>query len=224
MPHQNRTWMDVLTDGQLLRDWTGLQAQLFFSIFHWFIAISLFGLGIALTPIVIGIPILLFAISSLRSLAAIDYRTHAAILDRPAPPLHDDVDARGANFGERFGMYLGSGVTWRSFAYLFLKMFVGIFTFSTAWFLLPFIAIEVLLLGPLTIDLRLITVRLTHWLAVGAHEIPSMMLARASQRAPRSVKTKNDLRVSRLETVDEEDELPAYRLSDDGEIIFKRGT
>jgi hypothetical protein len=223
MPQQNRTWMDVLTDGQLLRDWTGLNAQLFFSIFHWFVVIALFSIGVALTPVLIGIPILLMAITSARALAALDYQAHAAVLNRPAAALHDDVDARGANFGERFGMYLGSGVTWRSLLYLFTKMFVGTFTVSMAWMLLPLIALEVLILGPLTIDLRLITVRLTHWLAVGAHEIPSLLLARVPERAAHDVKTKNDLRVSRLETVDEDDDLPAYRLTDDGEIVYKRG-
>lgn len=218
----NRTWLDALTDDQLLRDWADLNAHLFFSIFHWFIVISLFSIGVALTPVLIGIPILLMALTSVRALAAADYAAHAAILDRPASRLHDDVDSHGANFGERFGLYLGSGVTWRSLVYLFIKMFVGAFTVSLAWMLLPLIALELLILGPLTIDLRLISVRLTHWLAVGAHEIPSMLLARVPERGARDVKTKNDLRVSRLETIDADDDLPPYRLTDDGEIVYKR--
>jgi hypothetical protein len=124
----------------------------------------------------------------------------------------DDVDTRGANLGERLGMYLGSGTTWRSLIYLLLKLPLGIMTFGAAWLILPLLFIEVLILAPLTIDMRLISVRMLHWVAIGTHKFSGVLLPTG--------KRKRD--TSRLET-QEEAEQPRYFVDDDGEIAaYKR--
>jgi hypothetical protein len=226
MAQNERNWLDVLTDGQLVRDWLSLNTHIVFASAIWILLITLFGLGLGLAIVLIGLPLLLLTFASVRTWAALDHQMTAGLLNRSPADLHDDVDARGANFGERFGLYLGSGVTWRSLIYLALKIPMGTFAITTAWMLLPFIALEVLIMGPLGIDLHMITPRLTHWLALIAHELPSAVLARVPQSKPaaRAEKSKNDLRISRLEAIDEEDDdvLPRYVLTDDGEIVRRR--
>ncbi|MDX2141101.1 MAG: sensor domain-containing protein [Chloroflexota bacterium] len=225
MNSDERNWLDVLSDGRLVRDWLSLNTHIVFASAIWGLLILLFSLGLGLALILIGLPILLLTFASVRTLAALDHQMTAGLLNRPAADLHDDVDPRGANFGERFGLYLGSGVTWRSLIYLALKIPLGTFTITAAWMLLPFIALEVLIMGPLGIDLHMITPRLTQWLALIAHELPSAVLAKVPQPRPaaRSEKSKNDLRISRLETIEDEDDvLPRYVLTDDGEIVRRR--
>jgi hypothetical protein len=108
-------------------------------------------------------------------------------------------------------MYLGSGATWRSLIYLLLKLPLGIMTFGAAWLILPLLFIEVLILAPLTIDMRLISVRMLHWVAIGTHKFSGVLLP--------SGKRKRD--TSRLETHEEAD--PRYFIDDDGEIAaYKR--
>ncbi|MEP6988198.1 MAG: hypothetical protein ABI970_21520, partial [Chloroflexota bacterium] len=130
-------------------------------------------------------------------------------LDRPAPEFADDVDGRGANLGERLGMYLGSATTWRSLVYLGLKLPVGIAALIAAMCILPFLGFEMLILGPLGIDMRLASVRLLHGVAVGLHKFPGLLLPTG--------KRKRDL--SRLETAETSE--PQYYLDDDGEIILR---
>ncbi|MCC6614628.1 MAG: sensor domain-containing protein [Anaerolineae bacterium] len=214
---RNHQWLDALTDGQMLRDWLGLAAPMFLGIMHWFLVIGGISLSISLVPILIGIPLLLFTLAGIRALAALDHQMMMALLNEPQPDLANDVDTEGANLGERLGLYLGSGQTWRSLIYLALTLPLGTITFSVALMLLPIIFIELLILAPLTIDMHLISVRLLHFLATGNHRLMGMLLPKRSGKGERNT--------SRLETVYEYEE-PRYYLDDDGEIVAvkaKRG-
>ncbi len=207
---ENRNWMDALTDGQIIRDWFSLFAHFALGSIYITFFITMFMVSIGLSFVLVGIPLLLFVLTSVRAVAAMDQRLFAAILDRRAPEIADDVDPRGANFGERLGMYMGSFTTWRSMAYLALKFPIGLAAIIAAFSILPFLAFEMLLLAPLGIDLRLATPRLLHAVAVGMHKFPGILLPNG--------KRKRDL--SRLETVESYE--PEYYLDDDGEIILRK--
>jgi hypothetical protein len=166
--------------------------------------------------VLVGIPLLLFMLASTRTLAALDRRLMAEILGVSAPPDFDDVDTRGANLGERLGMYLGSWATWRSALYLLLKFPLGIASLIASLVILIPLAIEVLILAPLTIDLHMFTPRLMRFAAVGLYRINNLLLP--SGKAKRS----------RLELVEEDareaDEEPRYYIDSEGEIaMHKRG-
>jgi hypothetical protein len=211
MNDRSKNWLDVLSDGQLFRDWFSLIAHFFLGIAYFtFLSVG-FAVALASSVVLVGIPQLLFMLATTRILARIDRQVMGALLDTPTAIVADDVDTRGANLGERLGMYLGSGATWRSLIYLLLKLPVGIMTFSAAWLILPLLFIEVLILAPLTIDMRLISVRMLHWIAIGTHKFSGVLLP--------SGKRKRD--TSRLETQEEAD--PRYFIDDDGEIAaYKR--
>ncbi|MCA9911364.1 MAG: sensor domain-containing protein [Anaerolineae bacterium] len=214
---RNHQWLDALTDGQMLRDWLALSAPLFFGTIHWSLVLGGLALSMMLLPVLIGIPLLLFVLAGIRALATLDHQMMMALLDQPPPELANDVDTDGANLGERLGLYLGSGQTWRSLFYLGLTLPVGAVTFSVALLLLPLIFVELLILAPLTIDMRLVSVRLLHFLALGTHRVMGLLLPKRRHERERDV--------SRLETVYEYEE-PRYYLDDDGEIIpvkTKRG-
>ncbi|MCA0455073.1 MAG: sensor domain-containing protein [Chloroflexi bacterium] len=211
--NENRNWMDALTDGQIIRDWFSLFAHFALGSIYITFFITMFMVSIGLSFILVGIPLLLFVLTATRAVAAMDQRLFAGILDRPQPNIADDVDPRGANFGERLGMYLGSGTTWRSILYIALKFPIGLVAITAAFIILPFLAIEMLSLAPLGIDMRLATPRLLHAIAVGMHKFPGVLLP--------SGKRKRDL--SRLETVESHEQYePEYTLDDDGEIVLRK--
>jgi hypothetical protein len=210
-----RSWLDALTDGQILRDWISLFGSMWFSLFYVVLLAAGYSVGISLSFILIGLPLLLFVLAGTRALAAMDRKLMAAIIgidDEPDTP--DDIDARGANLGERLGMYLGSATTWRSLLYLALKLPISILAFIVSMLILLPLALEVLILAPLTIDMRLFTVRLLHFSAVRLHKLNAMALP--------SPKTKR--RFSRLETVEEPvvEREPRYVIDDDGEIYMEK--
>jgi hypothetical protein len=211
--NQSKNWLDVLSDGQLLRDWFSLIAHFFLGIAYWILLSVLFSVAIGLAFVLIGIPLLLFTLTTTRVLARIDRQMMGALLDTPTPEVTEDVDSRGANLGERLGMYLGSWTTWRSAAYLLLKFPIGMLTITAAFLILPLLALEVLILAPLTIDMRLISVRMLHWVAVGTHKFSGILLPTGPSKRKRDT--------SRLETYEEAE--PRYAIDDDGEIVaYKR--
>jgi hypothetical protein len=212
MANRSKTWLDALTDGQLFRDWFSLIAHFFLGMAYFGFLMAGYATAIGLSFVLIGIPLLLFMLATTRVLAAIDRRLIGAILDEDTPDVADDVDTTGANLGERIGLYLGSGTTWRSLFYLLLKFPLGMVAFTAAMFLLPLLALEVLILGPLTIDMRLASVRLQHTIAVGLHRGSGLLLPAAKRKRARDV--------SRLETRDADE--PVYFLDDEGEIVLRK--
>ncbi|MEZ4668117.1 MAG: sensor domain-containing protein [Anaerolineae bacterium] len=215
MTANDKTWLDALTDGQIIRDWVSLLTHFAAGTLYFSLIMAGYATSIGLSFIVIGIPLLLFCLASTRALAAMDQRLFAALLDLPVPDIADDLDPRGANLFQRIGLYLTSGTTWRSLIYLLLKFPVGIGALMASMFILPFLAFEVLILGPLTIDMRLASVRLLHAIAIGSHKIPGLLLPRGKRKRNRDF--------NRLQTPEYEDELePEYYLDDDGEIVLRR--
>lgn len=216
-------WLDTLTDGQWVRDWTSLNAAFVFGMFYWTVLAILFGLGVSLAILIIGIPLLLLAFHSMRTLAALDHQVTAGLLDRAPRAIEEDLDLEGTGLLERMRRVLLSGRTWRSLIYVALKLPVGSLTATIAWMLLPFMAFETLILGPLTINTGMVTFRLLHALAVFTHEGMAMLLPEEQER-PMREKDKRDLRVERLEIIEDYDDQPSgrYILTDDGEIEFKR--
>ncbi len=208
---EQRNWLDALSDGQLFRDWFSLIAHFFLGSAYITFLIAGFATAIGLSFVLVGIPLLLFMLATTRTLAKLDRQMMGALLDTPTPEMVEDIDPRGANLGERIGMYMGSITTWRSALYLFAKFLIGLLSITAAFVILPLLAIEVLILAPLTIDMRLISVRLLHWTAIGLHKGSGVLL-------PTSKKRKRD--TSRLETVETAE--PTYTIDDDGEIMVQK--
>lgn len=206
---QNKNWLDAITDGQILRDWFSLILSFGLSWLYFAFFAAMFTVSLGLSIVLVGIPLLLFTLASLRVTAKIDRQLMSAVLQTDAPEVADDLDLRGANLGERLGMILGSRVTWWSLVYLLMKLVTGTIGLVAASTILPFLALEVLVLAPLTVDMRLVTVRLLHGVAIGLHKFEGVLLP--TRKAKRS-----GLR-NRLELQEEEE--PLYYLDDDGEVV-----
>jgi hypothetical protein len=211
--NESKNWLDALSDGQLFRDWFSLIVHFFLGVGYFSFLIAGYSTALSLTFILIGIPLVLFMLGTTRTLARMDRQIMDAVLDTSTPEMEEDVDVRGANLGQRIGLYLGSGTTWRAALYLLAKFPIGLLSITVAMLILPLLALEVLILAPLTIDMRLISVRLLHWFAIGLHKGSGVLL-------PTTKKRKRDRNTERLES-DEQAE-PVYMLEDDGEIIVQK--
>lgn len=211
---RNYNWLDALSDGKLIRSWLALFANFWFSLAYIIFIIGGFAIALSLSVVLIGIPLLLFMFASVRTLAALDRRLMAEMLGVTPPPDFDDVDTRGANLGERLGMYIGSWATWRSALYLLVKFPLGIASLIASLVILIPLAIEVLILAPLTIDLHMLTPRLMRFAALGLYRVNNLFLPSGKSKRP-----------SRLELVEEEaGEEPRYYIDSEGEIaMYKRG-
>ena len=210
----NHSWLDALTDGKIFRHWLALFANFWFGLAYFIYIVGGFALALSLSFVLVGIPLLLFMLATTRTLAMLDRRIMAEILGVEAPPDFDAVDMRDANLGERLGMYLGSWATWRSALYLLAKFPLGIASFTISWLILLPLAIEVLLLAPLTIDLHLLSARLTRWSALVIYRINNWLLPSGKAK-----------RTSRLDLVEDDAEAePRYYIDAEGEIaVAKRG-
>ncbi|HVU14867.1 MAG TPA: sensor domain-containing protein [Phototrophicaceae bacterium] len=210
----NYTWLDALSDGKMLRSWLALFANFWFGLVYFCFIVAGFAVALSLSIVLIGVPLLLFMLSATRTLATLDRKVMAAILDVDAPPDFHDVDPRGANLGERLGLYLGSGATWRSALYLLAKLPIGLLALSISMLILLPLAVEVLILAPLTVDLHLITVRLMRWSSLGLYRLNNWLLP--------SGKLKRRSRLERVE--DELEDDPRYYVDSEGEVaVAKRG-
>jgi hypothetical protein len=212
---KDHSWLDVLTDGKMFRNWLALFANFWFSLAYFIFVVGGFALALSLSVVIIGIPLLLFMLATTRTIAALDRRLMAEILGVTPPTDFDDVDTRGANLGQRLGMYLGSMATWRSAAYLLVKFPLGIASLFASLLILVPLAVEVLLLAPLTIDLHMLTPRLMRFTAVLMYRVNNLFLP--SGKAKRS----------RLELAEDEREEPEdedrYYIDSEGEIAsYKR--
>lgn len=210
---KDHAWLDTLSDGKLFRNWLALFANFWFALAYIIFLIGGFALALSLSVVLVGIPLLLFMLATTRHLAALDRRLMAEILGVTPPPDFDDVDTRGANLGERMGMYLGSWATWRSALYLLVKFPLSIASLIGAFVILIPLAIEVLILAPLTIDLHMFTPRLMRFTAFWLYRINNLFLPSGKSKRP-----------SRLELVEEEiEEEPRYYIDSEGEIAaYKR--
>ena len=210
---KDHAWLDTLSDGKMFRSWLALFANFWFALAYLIFLIGGFALALSLSVVLIGIPLLLFMLATTRTLASLDRRLMAEILGVTPPADFDDVDTRGANLGERMGMYLGSMATWRSALYLLVKFPLGIASIMSAFIILFPLAIEVLILAPLTIDLHMFTPRLLRFAAFWLYRLNNFFLPSGKAKRP-----------SRLERLEEEiEEEPRYYIDSEGEIAaYKR--
>ncbi|MBL8134503.1 MAG: sensor domain-containing protein [Anaerolineae bacterium] len=208
-------WLDALSDGKVFRHWLALFGQFFLGVLYFTLLVAGYATSIGLSFVLIGIPLLLFTLASTRTLADIDRRLMAAVLDLDVPRTAEDIDLRGAKLGERLGLLLGSSLTYRSLFYLLLKMPIGVIAFMASMILLPLMALELLILAPLTIDLHLLTARLLRWLAMGSYRAVDWLLPVEAERGA-AEKPKR----SRLELADDEDGEgdEGYYIDSEGEI------
>jgi hypothetical protein len=231
----NRDWLDALSDGSLFRSMLALFVQVFLGGFYLALLAAGYAAAIGLSFVLIGIPLLLFVLSSTRVLANVDRRMMAIMLGIDPPETPEDLDLRGANIGERLGMLLGSGITWRSLFYLLLRLPIGIGAIAALMLILPFAALEMLILAPLGIDMRLLTVRLMRGVAMISYHASAWVLpvveAEEERRRPLRAKQKR----ARLEDADDPyeqdrlDDAPSHRsgetvyaLGSDGELYTRR--
>lgn len=208
----NYTWLDALSDGKMFRHWLALFADFWFGLAYFVFVVGGFSLAFSLSIVLIGIPLLLFMLGSVRVLAQLDRRVMAAILDVDAPPDFDAVDMRGANLGERLNLLLGSGSTWCSALYLLAKFPIGILSFTISLLILPALVLEVFLLAPLTIDRHLVTVRLIRFSAIRLYRINNLLLP--SGKAKRTRRPEPD--------EDEDEAEPRYYIDEEGEIAVAK--
>jgi hypothetical protein len=211
---ERKHWLDHLTDGEIIRDWLSLNAHFFLGLFYLFLLGTLLAIGVGLTLILIGIPLLLLTFASVPVLAKADQQMIGSLLEDDTPEVAL-LDTRGDNLGERLGHYLGDRSTWASALYLFLKLPLGVIGITFAWMLVPFLAFEVLILAPLTISQRPLTVRMLRWTALGLHRVPGMLLPRAKRKVMAAARDTRRL-------IGNEDDESAYYLDDDGELVGRR--
>ncbi len=215
MDDGRHAWLDALTDGTITRSWLALYGNFWTGALYWIVLFGGFALALATIPIIVGIPLLLFMLAVTRDLAALDRRMMAAVLGIDAHDTPEDIDMRGANLGERLGMLLGSGRTWRSLLYLLLKFPVGVVTLTASLIWLLPLAVEVLLLAPLTIDLRLITVRILRWTARAQYRALDWLLP----SRPAKRRSRLELVEERIDDVDDD---VRYYIDSEGEIAVAK--
>jgi hypothetical protein len=208
MSDNSHDWLDVLTDGQILRDWLALVAHFGLGLVYFIFVIVGFVTAVSLIPVLVGIPLFLFMLGTIRTLAVIDRQLMASLLQIDLPTVVDEVDARGANLGSRLGFYLGSATTWRSLLYLAVRFGVGMVSLGVASLIWIPLAFEVLLLAPLTIDMHLVSVRLLHFTAVRLSKFGGFLLP-----------TQKGKRIGTLNRLALEDDEPRLYLTDDGELV-----
>ncbi|MDZ4768887.1 MAG: sensor domain-containing protein [Chloroflexota bacterium] len=184
----NHDWLDALSDGGIFRNMLALFVQVFLGTLYYGLIVAGFAAAIGLSFVLVGIPLLLFCLSATRTLADIDRRLMASVLNIDAPDTIDDLDLEGANIGERLGMLLGSGVTWRSLVYLALRLPIGALAITGLFMVLPFLALEMMILAPLGIDMRLLTPRLLRGLALVSYHAASWVLPTYPQIQTQPVK------------------------------------
>ncbi|MEP7293928.1 MAG: sensor domain-containing protein, partial [Chloroflexota bacterium] len=139
---KDHSWLDALSDGKMFRSWLALFASFWFGLAYLIFLMGGFAIALSLSVVLVGIPLLLFMLATTRQIAALDRRLMAEILGVSPPPDFDDVDTRGANLGERMGMYLGSSVTWRSALYLLAKFPLGVAALIASLVVLVPLAVE----------------------------------------------------------------------------------
>ncbi len=208
MRESRYSWLDALTDGRMFRQWLSLILSFALSWTYLTFVITMFMTSLALIPVLFGIPLMLFTLAAIPTLARLDYQIMDALLEIEGLPAPDSPNLLGANLGERLGYYLGSPLTWRSLLYLALKIPLGLFALLAASVIVLPLAIEVLLLAPLTIDMRLITVRLLRFTALGLHHVNSAALPTG--------KSKRQPQYAAQQVRDS----TAFRLEDDGELAI----
>ena len=104
-------------------------------------------LGLSLSIVWIGIPILLFMLAAWWVLVAFERQIAIWLLHVDIPPMSREI-ASGQSAGVRLKAHLSNPVTWKGLAYLFARFPLGVLSFVVAFILIALTG--VLLFAPLT--------------------------------------------------------------------------
>lgn len=101
-------------------------------IFYFVIAVTGISLGMGTLVIWIGLPILFITLLCVRGMAEIERRMVSSLLHMPQPYQMPGQREPGRSFLRRFGNILRDPYTWTSMLYMFLKLPIGIISFTLA--------------------------------------------------------------------------------------------
>ncbi len=160
-----RPWLEWLSDGGIIRDWLSLIIQFTLGMVYFGFLALLLSVGIALSAVIIGIPILLFALGVARTIALMDQQLMAAVLEEALPHPPEMLNLEGQGVFQRLTLLLSSPITWLSLTYVLLKLPLGLLALLAAILLTPLLFLDLLILIPLGIDRGARVVRFQRWLA-----------------------------------------------------------
>lgn len=101
-------------------------------IFYFVITVTGISLGMGTLVIWIGLPILFITLLCIRGMAEIERRMVSSLLRMPQPYQLPGQREPGRSFLRRFGNILRDPYTWTSMLYMFLKLPIGIISFTLA--------------------------------------------------------------------------------------------
>ena len=99
-------------------------------IFYFVITVTGIALGTGTLVIWVGLPILFITLLCIRGMAEIERRLVSSLLRMPQPYQSQGEREPGRGFLRRFGNVLRDPYTWTSMLYMFLKLPIGIISFT----------------------------------------------------------------------------------------------
>ena len=123
-------------------------------LFYFVFLVTGFSLGVGLTIIWIGLPILALVFAGSWGMAALERQLAIALLGAEVPPMTPAAPAEPQGFWRRIQDFLSNPVTWKGIGYLLIKFPLGVFTFTLLVTLLSLTA--AFLLTPVAYSLGLI--------------------------------------------------------------------
>lgn len=168
---RGRTWLTAA--------WLLLALPVGIAAFTHVVTMSALGLGLSIT--VVGIPLLIAFLFSVRALAAVEGRLAAWTLGAEIAPAPFTAASAAPGLLARTGAMLRDSLTWRGLLFLLLRLPLGIATFTLAVTVLAVVA--GLILAPLTFDgshLQLLSLRADSLLAAWACALTGVLLLPAA--------------------------------------------
>ncbi len=186
--------------GQSIRLWLYLLSNCILGSTYFTFLVAGFALGIGLSVILIGVPILRFMMRASRAMVGFDRQWNAVLLGTTPPANANNL------------------TTAQSLGYLFARFVIGILSINLASFILPFMIIELILMLAGNAGTGNITGRILQAAVAGIHHFSENVIGIVVSETPE--KPKRDFQEKRR--VVEMDEEPQYALGDDGELIERR--
>jgi hypothetical protein len=136
-------FLKVIINRQAYLNLVYLFATFPLGVFYFVFLVSGLSIGLSLTIIWVGIPILVVVAACWWMLAKFEYTMANHVLKEELHPIAL-ASREGSNPWTRFKTYLENPFTWKSLLYLFMKFPIGIFTFTI---LVTLISLTVFLIG-----------------------------------------------------------------------------
>lgn len=137
----------VFTDPATYTTLLYLALSLPFGIFAFTWVITGLSLSVGLLVILLGFPLLVLMLGSIRALGLVEHRLAQLLLGLPLPPV-PAILPQGGRWTERLGNLFRDSYTWTSLGYLLLRLPMGVlhftalitcFTVSVAFMAIPFL-------------------------------------------------------------------------------------